>query len=1850
MRARILSLRLLLYATLFLASTGAALAQITNVTADQQTPTQGVGHDYIRLLSETVDPSTGALSLRITVPTPKGRGLTVPFAFAYDSNGIGTPYSFGGAPNGYILWRPNKGLLTQGGWSYSLPMLSFGDEATNDKFGDTCFWTHDYVFQDPSGGRHAMQLGTASDLIQGTACGFAKKTNVLSGGDNFFAGTPTGVAGLVVGRDGTRYDFSVTALSGSEAPTPGSNIVEYVPTAIEDRNGNKIVISPVGTTSGFEITDTLGRQALSASGFGNTGDTVSVSGLANPFRITWSTVAVNYTVGALIDTSTPYCGAGFPPNNTTQSVIRSITLPNGEQYSFTYDSDDPSIAHPFGFLTKITYPTGASVKYVWGFNPISTYAQFGGTDPNSGIPFSCDNGYDTPAVVTRTVSFDGINPALIQNFSYSTQPISPNSWSSKHTIVTTSDKTARGGTFETDYSYLALGIPNSPNDLGPDPLVPVENVITYKDFNGSILQTVTKVWQNQYLLTDETTQIGSGTAAPTSSVHNVYLSAAQGFQLQEKDEYDFGAGAKGALLRKTVTNYASFANTPIFPSAPSIFSLPCQVITYDGSGTNRVAESDFFYDGTSTTLCASSTAQTLPGTGTYTSHDETSYGTSASVPRGNLTKTINLCLQAAPACSSGNPATAYTYDETGQITSATDANGHPTQYSHADNYSVGTAPGNTNAFLTQIVRPTTNSVAHIEKFAYGYVDGQLRSSTDENNQVTSYQYNDPFARPTQANFPDGGETTISYNDAPPSPSVTTSRLMNTSNQFVTSTTTRDGIGHVVKTLLTTDPDCASGDRSDTTYDGLGRVFTVSNPYCTTSDSTNGLTTYVNDALGRPTTVTAPDGSTTTTSYSGSCGTVTDPTGKSRKSCSDGLGRLTQVTEDPSGLGYVTTYTYNALGDLIGAVQNGSRQRTFTYDSLSRLLTAANPESNTITYTYDANGNLTTKKDARNITATYVYDALNRLTQKSFSDGTPAALFTYDVSNPFNETVTNPVGRLVGEWTGINGQWASWKAFGYDQMGRLAQQWDCLPLAPSCHVFGTTTVYDLAGNPSYLTYPDGRLVHYMYSSANRPNQVTFNSFNGTAVYGGAYNYLSAATYAASGAPASLVLGNGLTEATAYNSRLQPCTQVISSSVLTALSRTYNFYPTASGNCHAGQGGNNGNVVSIADILQSNRTQSFTYDSLNRISTAQTAVTSGSDCWALSFGYDAWANLLAATPTRTGCPMTALNVGVNANNQITNSGFSYDASGDTLADGTNTYVYDAEARIASVNSGADVYTYDASGQRVQKQVGGAITQYSYLNGEVLAEYNTTTGDWSDYIYAGGRRLARADGYEHTLEITGTNCSNCGAQSYTFNMANAGGLAGYTIQAGDLLMWQQSQVTGDSGGIKLAFTNGTPDSTGVADQNGVAMDQADTNNNNGGFAYRRVDLTSEAGRTVSNLQLNVNSTTPAGNWQFFYFDMALVSKDGTVHPIYTGESGVSLSGSGTSGVTNVSNQVSYYGSGPSTGSFPAAIFPGSTTNYYHGDHLGSARLMTSFNGYPVWSATFLPFGQEWNPQLTTNHYKFTGKERDSESGLDNFGARYDSSTTGRFMSPDPLYVEEQKMLDPQQLNLYSYVRNNPLNLTDSTGMLIDVSCQQVNAQQCSQTVTDFNNRDGAQFSVTRDDKTGQLNVSGEVDPTKLSSGERALYDSITNKDATGTLTVVGNDSSFDFEKSTGKGANSLDRSDLNALNGADNRLSGEVISHAALESYDSAKPGVSLDQAHDFASRFFPELQYNPRNWTPFRDSAGLVAGASNRFYFSRLDIMVRARTTFKTPIPYVDWSKSKSLPPRDVTNATITPSVQ
>jgi len=117
--------------------------------------------------------------------------------------------------------------------------------------------------------------------------------------------------------------------------------------------------------------------------------------------------------------------------------------------------------------------------------------------------------------------------------------------------------------------------------------------------------------------------------------------------------------------------------------------------------------------------------------------------------------------------------------------------------------------------------------------------------------------------------------------------------------------------------------------------------------------------------------------------------------------------------------------------------------------------------------------------------------------------------------------------------------------------------------------------------------------------------------------------------------------------------------------------------------------------------------------------------------------------------------------------------------------------------------------------------------------------------------------------------------------------------------------------------------------------------------------------------------------------------------------------------------------------------AFYNGTSTAFYHHDHLGSSRLITLYSAgsYSIAdNMDYLPFGEQATGGTASTH-KFTGKERDSESGLDNFGARYLNSTIGRFMTPDEPLLD-QRATAPQSWNLYSYVRNNPIVFRDLDG----------------------------------------------------------------------------------------------------------------------------------------------------------------------------------------------------------------------
>jgi len=112
----------------------------------------------------------------------------------------------------------------------------------------------------------------------------------------------------------------------------------------------------------------------------------------------------------------------------------------------------------------------------------------------------------------------------------------------------------------------------------------------------------------------------------------------------------------------------------------------------------------------------------------------------------------------------------------------------------------------------------------------------------------------------------------------------------------------------------------------------------------------------------------------------------------------------------------------------------------------------------------------------------------------------------------------------------------------------------------------------------------------------------------------------------------------------------------------------------------------------------------------------------------------------------------------------------------------------------------------------------------------------------------------------------------------------------------------------------------------------------------------------------------------------------------------------------------------------------------HYYFSDHLGTHGVVENATATTCeQDIDYYPYGGQENDYCSgtsvPQNYKFTGKERDGESGLDDFGARYNASTMGRWISPD-LPFADQDPENPQSWNLYGYVRNNPLNSIDTNG----------------------------------------------------------------------------------------------------------------------------------------------------------------------------------------------------------------------
>ncbi len=460
---------------------------------------------------------------------------------------------------------------------------------------------------------------------------------------------------------------------------------------------------------------------------------------------------------------------------------------------------------------------------------------------------------------------------------------------------------------------------------------------------------------------------------------------------------------------------------------------------------------------------------------------------------------------------------------------------------------------------------------------------------------------------------------------------------------------------------------------------------------------------------------------------------------------------------------VTLYSYDTLGNLTGVQQQGNsadssqwRPRSFQYDSLSRLLTTTNPESGTICYGvwqsgqcvngYDNNGNLIAKTapapnqtGSATVTTSYGYDPLNRLAAKSYSSG-GGVVYLYDQSNLWGIQIQNGIGRLSTEYnyaaTG-NGDSVGF-VNSYDVMGQSVYQLQFNQRIPTQVNKEFSYTYNLDGSLKTITYPSGRVVTYQYNQAQRPI---------SAVDGGGVNFASAAQYTAGGALSSLVNG-GVTTSNSYNLRLQPVFLSAASLSQTVLNLGYDFT-----SCNA-NGGNNGNVCQLNNykIGQSARSESFQYDALNRLTQAWTP---NAATWRTSYLYDPWGNLLQkakvvgyqdSDPQAAGMGTNS----VNGNNQVTN--WCYDAAGNLVgpnnpcsiyASNHTAYenVYDGENRLTKTTVGGVTtsYDYDANGRRVKK-IGSTNTLSWYGLGGVLEETDLSGNLTNEYIFFGGKRIAR------------------------------------------------------------------------------------------------------------------------------------------------------------------------------------------------------------------------------------------------------------------------------------------------------------------------------------------------------------------------------------------------------------------------------------------------------------------------------------------------------------------------------
>jgi RHS repeat-associated protein len=1402
----------------------------------------------------------------------------------------------------------------------------------------------------------------------------------------------------------------------------------------------------------------------------------------------------------------------------TWAVLTAAILPNGTQWVFTYDT--------WGQVVSVTMPTGATISYTYDNNDTGTQA----------TRLACGNPPgEIPVAGTPTWPFNNLmSSRMVTGRKLSiTNPDGSSSapqWTYSSTIGSGWEGSSNSGTVNvtdplgnvTSHLFSLIGPTSAQPICGP-----YETQTNYYQGSSTPLKQVSTLYSS--VGTDQanptnfsnyiaigvfpqtvTTTLYSGTGSQVRQdayqydkfgTYQNYYGATYPFSFGQKQyelEYDWGSNnPSSTVLRSTYYTNQWQSNGAYY--AANLIDLPCLVTVFSGSQSETPPQ-------------PSCTAPAPPSNQVSQTSYAYDQSPSPSGAKGNLTSVTRwLNLGTSPVSKT-------TYNSSGMPIYKYDPLGNPTQIFY----------DSSGLYPSEIIYPQTGSVQHIEYFTYDDTTGELLSHTDQNGNKTSFNY-DAMRRLKQTCYPDGGAgcpnsdtETFQYIDpVPPSnlplPSFMFSKPLNSSSTF-SETGLADSLGRKYQSQITSDSEGTI--YADTRYDLLGRVASQSNPYRSVDDPTYGVTTFTYDALSRKTIQTQPDESkqqwcyldlatntqsncnaqlakTNGSTSTGSWVDFMDESGNDWQRNSDGLGRLASVME-PNGTtaapSMQTTYTHDALGNLLNVAQPGNtssdsprQARTFNYDSLSRLNCASNPENSlnisgyttyapcpttastsytagTIAYSYNLDGDLLTRRQpevdavpasgpAPSQSINYCFDQLNRKVAEytgslvanctSSSQITAANLlsaYTYDTTS-LGTAPTYSIGHVTDEIEYNTGS-AVWERspYQYDTMGRLLDEQQCA-FGSCATVFPFTYTYDYAGD--VLSTSNGITpgssnspitIDYAYDSVARLSTVT-----GVTPTGGIWSGSLPATlynvneYGPAGMVSASYRGVNTKPliSRTYDNRLR----VTSNIVYSATTQATGTITLACTSCTPGN-----STVSV--VIGGVSATSGTSTTLSGLASSLASVINSTD------GMPATAKASSDVVT-----VTAIEYGKAGEVSLSASAssgapFTVTTSGSTLTGDTDTTLYQYALTYQPNNNVATLN---------DTEMGNWTYTYDTLNRLIYAQASTAGiyTPWGTYkeqcwTYDGfGNRTGEGEMTAATTcpnPITGSNHSSWATYNTSNQLTANSTVSAFSYDdAGNTVNDGINKYVYDLDGRICAVTT-------VA--NGGAMTQ---------YVYDAEGRRVGKGTITTWPAAGATCSAPTSANGFTLTTQYLRGEHG--------DQDTELNGSGVWQHTNV------FAAGGLAATYDTGA--AATLNFNLSDWLGTKRVETKSNGSLEnwWKSD--PFGAYQKPDIATSddtEHHFTGKERDTESGNDYFGARYYESGIGRWVSPDwsmsPVPVPYSTYGDPQTLNLYQYLTDNPLGGTDPNGHwdpwqhveIMEMAYSKVNLPWNERVILADRNRDGA------------------------------------------------------------------------------------------------------------------------------------------------------------------------------------------